>query len=65
MNEQYPDMKLLFTEGCVEYSRFMDSGEIQKAEMYAHDIIGNINAGMHGYMDWNLVLDEKGGPNHV
>ncbi len=65
VSEQYPDMKLLFTEGCVEYSRFMDSGEIQKAEMYAHDIIGNINAGMQGYMDWNLVLDEKGGPNHV
>lgn len=65
VSEQYPDKKLLFTEGCVEYSRFMDSGEIQKAEMYAHDIIGNINAGMQGYLDWNLVLDEKGGPNHV
>lgn len=65
VGEQYPDKKLLFTEGCVEYSRFMDSGEVQKAEMYAHDIMGNINAGMNGYMDWNLVLDEKGGPNHV
>lgn len=33
--------------------------------MYAHDMIGNFNAGMNGYMDWNMLLDEKGGPNHV
>jgi glucosylceramidase len=33
--------------------------------MYAHDIIGNLNAGMNGYIDWNLILDENGGPNHV
>lgn len=65
VGEKYPDKKLLFTEGCVEYSRFADSNETYKAEMYAHDIIGNINAGMQGYMDWNMILDEKGGPNHV
>lgn len=65
VREQYPDKELLFTEGCVEYSRFMDSNDVYKAEMYAHDILGNLNAGMNGYLDWNLVLDEKGGPNHV
>lgn len=61
----YPDKEIFFTEGCVEYSRFADSGEIQKAEMYAHDILGNLNAGINASMDWNLLLDEKGGPNHV
>ncbi|HBI73463.1 MAG TPA: glucosylceramidase, partial [Lachnospiraceae bacterium] len=34
-------------------------------QMYAHDIIGNLNGGMTGFLDWNLLLDEKGGPNHV
>ena len=58
-------MELYFTEGCVEYSRFADSNEVYKAEMYAHDILGNLLSGMNGYMDWNLILDEKGGPNHV
>lgn len=33
--------------------------------MYAHDIIGNLNAGTHVFIDWNIVLDERGGPNHV
>lgn len=49
----------------MEYSRFADSGEVQKAEMYAHDMIGNFNAGIEAFLDWNLLLDEKGGPNHV
>lgn len=65
VREQFPEQELLFTEGCVEYGRFFDSSEVWKAEMYAHDILGNLNHGMHGYMDWNLLLDEKGGPNHV
>ena len=65
VHDRYPKMELLFTEGCVEYSRFMDSNETYKAEMYAHDILGNLNEGMNGYIDWNLLLDQEGGPNHV
>ncbi len=63
--ERFPDKELLFTEGCVEYSRFADSNEVRKAEMYAHDMLGNLNAGATGVIDWNLLLDAKGGPNHV
>lgn len=65
VHRQHVDKELIFTEGCVEYSRFETDNEISHAEMYAHDIIGNFNAGMNGYIDWNLLLDEKGGPNHV
>ncbi|MGL5540732.1 MAG: glycoside hydrolase family 30 protein [Erysipelotrichaceae bacterium] len=60
----YPDKLLLFSEGCIEYSRFLHD-PVSNAEMYAHDIIGNLNAGMHGFVDWNLLLDMQGGPNHV
>lgn len=60
----HPDKLLLFTEGCVEYSRF-SKGQLFNAQMYAHDIIGNLNAGMHAFVDWNLALDAQGGPNHV
>lgn len=65
VKRMYPDKKVFFTEGCVEYSRFADSGEVQKAEMYAHDMIGNLKAGIEAIFDWNLLLDELGGPNHV
>ena len=63
-HEAYPDKQLIFSEGCVEYSRF-DTNQLKNAQMYAHDIIGNLNAGMTGSLDWNILLDEKGGPNHV
>lgn len=65
VKKMYPDKEIFFSEGCVEYSRFADSGEIQKAEMYAHDILGNLNAGISASLDWNLLLDNEGGPNHV
>ncbi len=59
------DKELWFTEGCVEYSRFGDSKGADKAKMYAHDILGNLAHGTCANIDWNLLLDEKGGPNHV
>lgn len=65
LRKKYPGIKLMFSEGCVEYSRFADSGEVQKAEMYAHDMLGNFRAGVSSFLDWNLLLDEQGGPNHV
>lgn len=65
IRKQYPDKEVFFTEGCVEYSRFADSGEVEKAEMYAHDMMGNLNAGVSASFDWNLFLDAEGGPNHV
>lgn len=63
--ERWPEKDLWFTEGCVEYSRFDGKTPQEKAEMYAHDILQNLNAGICGSIDWNLLLDAKGGPNHV
>lgn len=77
----FPQLQLVFSEGCVELKatnttiaeqavrlgRNEDTlhGPWGYGEMYAHDIIGNLNAGMNRYMDWNLILDTQGGPNHV
>ncbi len=65
VTETFADKKLAFTEGCVELSHDADTPELAKAQRYAHDIIGNLNNGMHLYFDWNIALDEQGGPNHV
>ena len=65
VHKQYPDKTLIFSEGCVEYSKFGADFQLKNAQMYAHDMIGNLNAGMNAFIDWNLVLDSKGGPNHV
>ncbi len=32
---------------------------------YARDIIGGLNSWFTGWIDWNIILDDKGGPNHA
>ncbi len=32
---------------------------------YARDLIGGLNSWLTGWIDWNIVLDDKGGPNHA
>lgn len=65
IKEQYPDKQLILSEACIEYSKFSQEDYLANAQKYAHDLIGNINNGMSAFYDWNLILDEKGGPNHV
>lgn len=62
--ENYPDKLLIHTEGCTGYSNFKKEDEIFNAEMYASEILGDLNCGTNAFIDWNLVLDYGGGPNH-
>jgi len=59
----WPDKALLFTEGCVEGGPHI--GEWAPAERYAHSLINDLNGWSVGWIDWNLLLDEQGGPNHA
>lgn len=63
-SELYPNKLLIHTEGCVGFSNFNKEDEIKNAEIYAHDIIGDLSSGCNGYIDWNILLDSRGGPNH-
>ncbi|KAG2502896.1 hypothetical protein JM18_009725 [Phytophthora kernoviae] len=35
-----------------------------RAQRYGHDIMTDLNNHVTGWVDWNLILDHKGGPNH-
>lgn len=59
----FPDKHLVFTEGCQEGGPH--PLDLKVAERYARNIIGDLNNFVEGWIDWNLVLDEQGGPNHV
>ena len=63
-HELYPNKEILFSEGCYEYS-LGEMDTVKIGEKYAHDIIGNFNNYCGTFCDWNLLLDENGGPNHV
>lgn len=63
VHDLFPDKHLLFTEGCQEGG--VKLGEWFTGERYGRNMIGDLNNWTEGYLDWNLVLDETGGPNHV
>lgn len=65
VKESFPDKELMFTEGCNES---FDPQKYQfwpNAERYGNSMINDFNAGTAGWTDWNILLDETGGPNHV
>lgn len=64
LHNKYPDKLLIHTEGCTGFSNFNSKDELHNAELYAHDILGDLNHGTNAYIDWNLILDHNGGPNH-
>lgn len=65
VNEMYPNKNLLFTEGCVELFNPEKYQHWPNGERYGRSMINDFNNGTVGWTDWNILLDEKGGPNHV
>ena len=65
VNEMYPDKNLLFTEGCVERFKAENYQLWANGERYGRSMINDFNNGTVGWTDWNILLDENGGPNHV
>ena len=65
VHKAFPNKNLIFTEGCVEK---FDATKFQfwgNAERYGLNMINDFNNGTVGWTDWNILLDQNGGPNHV
>ncbi len=65
VSETFPDKHLIFTEGCAESFNMARINEWSLGEKYGRSMINDFNAGTVGWTDWNVFLDETGGPNHV
>jgi glucosylceramidase len=63
IHQMDPSKHLLFTEGCIEGGP--RPGSWDTGVRYARNIIEDFNNYNEGFIDWNLVLNEQGGPNHV
>jgi glucosylceramidase len=61
-HDAYPDKQLLFTEGCMEGGPHINEWEV--GERYGHSLLQDLNHWTAGWVDWNLLLDQRGGPNH-
>lgn len=63
VHDLFPDKQIIFSEGCIEggpHPKIYETGE-----RYSRNIIGDFSNWCEAFIDWNITLDEVGGPNHV
>jgi len=65
VKEAFPDKNLIFTEGCVEKFSLDRINDWSLGEKYGYSMVNDFNCGTVAWTDWNILLDETGGPNHV
>lgn len=70
-NKLFPNKFIFATEACMGsmptipfiFKRGPVLGSWYRGEIYAYDIINDLNAGVTGWNDWNISLDMNGGVN--
>eukprot|EP00322_Chrysochromulina_rotalis_P022705 CAMPEP_0115841086 /NCGR_PEP_ID=MMETSP0287-20121206/7109_1 /TAXON_ID=412157 /ORGANISM="Chrysochromulina rotalis, Strain UIO044" /LENGTH=666 /DNA_ID=CAMNT_0003294725 /DNA_START=103 /DNA_END=2100 /DNA_ORIENTATION=+ len=69
VGQAFPDKFFLMTEACNGFAlgtSFVGArpGEWGYGYSYSHDIMWQLKNGATGWVDWNMLLDMNGGPNH-
>lgn len=67
-HNHYPDKFILMTEACEgpgQLTKHVDLGSWDRGESYMSSILDYLNHWSVGWMDWNIALDETGGPNWI
>ena len=65
VHEAFPDKGLVFSEGCGYPFSWENVKDWKWGEKYAEAMIHDFNNYTAAWTDWNILLDEEGGPNHV
>ena len=64
-HKAFPNKFLIFTEGCIEKFKFEEIHDWRLGEFYGKNMINDFNNGLSAWTDWNILVDETGGPNHA
>jgi glucosylceramidase len=67
LHAKHPNLELLATEATLEAPSRQSLGTTpwKEARKYAVDILGDLNAGATGWIEWNVLLDQHGGPTCI
>ncbi len=65
LHDAFPDKAIFFSEGCNYPFSWDHFADWKWGENYGHSMINDFNHWATGWTDWNVLLDEVGGPNHV
>ncbi len=61
-HDAFPEKQLIFSEGCQEGGPHYDDWVV--GERYGQSMLQDLNHWTTAWIDWNLLLDQRGGPNH-
>ncbi|XP_017874257.1 PREDICTED: glucosylceramidase [Drosophila arizonae] len=68
-NEFMANKIQIISESCIGDKPWQKAapllGSWERAEKYARSFMSHLQDGFHGWIDWNIILDEVGGPNYV
>jgi glucosylceramidase len=65
VHESFPNINLMLTEACNGPYSDKTFKDWNWGEVYGENMINDFNNGAVAWTDWNILLDETGGPNHV
>lgn len=67
LRKKYPRLTLLATEATLEdpATQHITTSPWKEAQKYGVDIIGDLNEGTVGWIEWNVLLDSSGGPTCI
>ncbi len=65
VHESFPAKNIMLTEACAYPFKSDQLKDWKLGERYGRSMIHDFNNGSVGWTDWNILLDETGGPNHV
>jgi len=65
VEETFPGKNLMLTEACNYPFSWQTFNDWKWGENYGENMINDFNNGAVAWTDWNILLDETGGPNHV
>ncbi|EDV91464.1 lysosomal acid glucosylceramidase [Drosophila grimshawi] len=67
---KYMENKIqIISESCIGDKPWQKAapllGSWERGEKMARSMMSHLQDGFHGWIDWNIILDEEGGPNYV
>ena len=64
VRQKYPDITIVSSEMCCYFSPYDEKEWTEAAKLYCYELFSDINCGASAWIDWNMLLSWKGGPNY-
>ena len=65
VRRDFPEIMMVASEMCCGFSPYSKRGWKKDAELYRRELETDAECGVEVWLDWNMLLDRRGGPSHA